>query len=283
MVAMETCVKSVTQIFELPKAMAPLDPKYVASTRSINRRTATKQALRAQPVNPVVQERLAAIKARNRFGAPLVEQLRQTGPAKSRIVVSPWSVLGSILAAASTIALLLAWIQHSLPLGIAGVLGLPVGIVLALYGLRASSDPVQAVTLFDESSLQAFDRMLDQLAPEVPGEVATRLTEIKQQLTRIARLANTSTVDENFTMEDRMYLTESVRRYLPDSLQSYLMVPQNQRSTQILEDGQTAVSMLLSQLNLLHVELAKQEMKLTRSSAEKLVKQQRFLESKAKR
>jgi hypothetical protein len=253
----------------------------------MNRRTAAKQSLQGQSINPVVQERLAAIKARNRFGTPLAEQLLVSGSATRRTPLSYWSVLGSVLSAASTVALLLAWIQLSWPFAFAGALGLPAGLVMIAYGHRTRSAPRQmaipVAALFDEATLHAFDRVLDQLAVEVQEELAVQLTELKQQVVRIARLASTSFVDENFTMDDRMYLTESVRRYLPDSLQSYLRVPQNQRSTQILEQGQTAASLLLSQINLLRVELAKQEVKLTRSTAEDLVKQQRFLESKSQR
>lgn len=263
--------------------MTQRDPKYVSSTRPINRRTATKQSLQQQPVNPMVRDRVAAIKARSRFGAPLAEQLHGSVSAKKRKSLSSWLILGSISSTASTVALFLAWLQTSWPLAVAAVFGLPAGLAMILYGHRADGEAPHVEVLFDESSLQAFDRVLDELATEVPEELAVQLTEIKQQLMRIARLAATSSIDENFTMEDRMYLTESVRRYLPDSLQSYLMVPRSQRSTQILEQGQTPLSMVLGQLKLLQFELAKQEVKLTRSTAEGLLKQQRFLESKAKR
>ena len=74
-----------------------------------------------------------------------------------------------------------------------------------------------------------------------------------------------------------------LRRYLPDSLHAYLMVPKDQRSAQVLERGETAVSLLLGQLKLLGAELDKREKKLTKSKAENLLKQQRFLESKSSR
>ena len=266
--------------------MTQLDPKYVSSPQAVNRRTAMKRALQTQPVNPLMRERLEAAKARGKFGTPMTEQLRLDGAATRRIPPSPMMVLGGVLVAVSAVGLLLAWIQLAWPLALGGVLGVAVGGTLVLRGRRATTasaaDVTPAISLFDEASLGAFDRLLDELAPEVPDAVAAQLTAIKQVIVRVAKQAGTSGIDENFTMEDRMYLRECVRRYLPDSLQSYLKVPRDQRSSPVLEQGQNAVSLLSSQLDLLKIELEKQEIKLTRSMAEHLVKQQRFLATKAR-
>ena len=263
--------------------MTEIDPKYVTSTRPVNRRTAAKQSMQAQAVNPIVRERLALAQARNQFGAPLAEQLRPSDFAAHRKSLSSLSILGAVCSAASAGTLLLAGIQLSLPLAIVGGVALSPSLLMIFYGRRKAVARFQAPAIFDEASVQAFDTMMHEIASEVPQEIADQLSAIKQQLIRLARLSETLLVDENFTMDDRMYLTESVRRYLPDSLQSYLAIPQNQRSTQILEQGQTAVSLLLSQISLVQAELAKIEVKLTKSAANELVKQQRFLESKAKR
>jgi len=267
--------------------MAELDPKYVASTRPINRRTAQKQPKQSMPTNLLVQDRIASLKARRRFGAPLAEQLRVLGPATKRKPLSAIIVVGGILSTVSTVGLLLAWIQTSTALAVAGIVGLLASVAMIVHGRRTNGNAdgiaVPIAALFDDDCLEAFDRVLEQLAPEVPDAVAAELSAIKDQFIRIARLATTSGVDENYTMEDRMYLTECMRRYLPDSLESYLRVPLDQRTTQVIEEGQTAVSLLLSQINMLRLELTKQETKLTKSTAEELMKQQRFLESKLKR
>lgn len=266
--------------------MSQLDPKYVASTRPINRRTAARQLRQAGPVSPVVQERLAALKMRSRFGAPLAEQLRIANDSAKPSPLSTLLVLGGVVFAISVVGLFLAWIQSSWLWGMAGLAGGAVSVAMIVLGRRTASVPMQShvtVPLFDDSALSAFDSVLEKLAPDVPEEIAVELSELKQQIKRIAQLASKSFVDEVFTMDDRMYLAESVRRYLPDTLQSYLVVPRDQRSTQILEQGQTADLLLLDQLKLLRVELAKREVKLTKSSAEALLKQQRFLESKSSR
>lgn len=105
------------------------------------------------------------------------------------------------------------------------------------------------------------------------------LAEFKQLVARIARHPQSASTDEFFTVEDRLYVVECVRRYLPDSLQSYLAVPRSQRAV-ALADGGSAESLLASQLDLLRSELEQREAKLARSAAEQLVRQQRFLQSK---
>lgn len=262
--------------------MTQPDPKYVASDRPVNRRTAGRQPLPPQPVSPVVQERLAAAKARSRLGPPLAEQVRLAGAAAARVPLDPVAVIGGFVAAASTVGLFVAWLQASPLFAAAGGAGLLAGLVLAWHSRRpppAASTP--SAPFFDDACLQALDRALELLAPEVPDAIAARLTALKQLIVRIARQGS-AMVDENFTMDDRLYMNECVRRYLPDTLQSYLAVPREQRSVPMLE-GQSAIELLESQLGLLRVELEKREARMARSAAEQMLKQQRFLKAKAER
>jgi hypothetical protein len=263
--------------------MTQPDPKYVASSRPVNRRTAGRQPLPPQPVNPVVQERLAAAKARSRLGPPLAEQVRLAGAAAARVPLHPLAAVGGIVATASTVGLFVAWLQASALFAAAGGAGLLAGLALGWRSRRpppAVAFPPSA-PLFDDACLQALDRALELLAPEVPDAIAAQLTGLKQLIVRIARQGSAA-VDENFTMDDRLYMNECVRRYLPDTLQSYLAVPREQRSVPMLE-GQSAVQLLESQLGLLHTELEKREARMARSAAEQMLKQQRFLKSKAGR
>ena len=175
----------------------------------------------------------------------------------------------------------------SVPLALTSVAALAAG--LGLIGFTRRRDPAASAAetaiapLFDEACLLAFDRALDALAPEATEAVAARLTGIKNQLARIAGLTANRPVDEHFTLDDRLYLTELVRRYLPDSLQAYLLVPRAQRANQLTAQAGSAESLLLGQLQLLGAELDKRELKLAHSRAEALMRQQRFLESKSAR
>ncbi len=270
--------------------MTTPDSKYVSAARPVNRRTAQPDA-RPERVHPAVQERLAAKwanqQAKGRFGAPLAPQLHlPTQPAQT-LAMSPWFIAGGVVSAVSAVCLLLAAIQQSLPLAGVGTLALVCGAGVMFFTRRSGAvceeAPPGATALFDETSLLAFDRALASMATEAPEAVVTALAGLKQQLVRTAQLAASAPIGEHFTMDDKLYVIELVRRYVPDSIHAYLLVPKNQRSTQTLENGETAVSLLLMQIQLLCLELAKREQKLTKSSADNLLRQQRFLESKSSR
>ena len=266
------------------------EPKYVSASKPVNRRTA-QPAAKAEQLSPVVQERLAAKWAgqqtRNRFGAPLAEQLLVAARPAHTPAMRPLLITGGMVCAASAVGLLLAAIAHSWVFAGGSAAGLAAGMSLvflnrrseALSALAAPSVPA----FFDVASLQAFDRALQSMAADAPDTVVSALTSLKQQLARTAQQAANAPVDEHFTMDDRLYLTELVRRYVPDSLQAFLQVPRDRRAAPVLERGESAVSLLLGQLQLLGAELALREKKLTQSQSENLLRQQRFLASKSSR
>lgn len=256
------------------------DPKFVVGTRPVNRRTAVRPA--APVASPVARQRLRTSQARNRLGAPLAEQLaapsRQRRAAPTRTAIA-----GGITAAAGGLGLFLAWLQASTSLGIAGVAGLAAGLFLARPRARAGDVAALAVPpapLFDPDCVAAFDRALQPLSAELPPDLVQPLVEIKQLIVQIGRHPAGGGVDEHFRPEDRLYVNECLRRYLPDSLQAYLAVPAAQRALP-LADGQTAQSLLRGQLQLLQKELQVREAKLARSASEALLRQQRFLDAKA--
>jgi hypothetical protein len=263
------------------------DPKYVASTRPVNQRTVgRREPLPPEPVNPLVQKRLAAAHARNRLGPALAEQVRARAAASSRGPLPKMAVAGGVTAAASGVALLLGLLTASPLLGVAGAGGALVGLFVARRGLRASAAAIETPALpplFDEACLQALDRAIDLLAPEVPDAVAAQLVEFKQLIVRLAHHPGAAMVDENFTMEDRMYLRECVTRYLPDSLQGYIAVPARDRQAVIDAEGASAQSLLESQLATLRAELERREARMAQAAAEPLLKQQRFLKAKSGR
>ena len=280
--------------------------RYAKSSRPVNLRTAARLQ---QPVadealvHPKVEQRIAAQRAKNRLGAPLADllaqQLNRLQPAQGgRLQQQPPGLLvigGVMLAAAAGVAMLLGGIQQSWMVAAAGAIGLLGGIGLVLAGRRRArlADGALATAgsttapLWSQASIAAFDQAVDALAAVLPVEAASHLSAIKLQLARIHQQINSraTTADEFFTMDDRLYLGELVRRYLPDTLQSYLAVPEAQREAAIA--GQTvpatATSLLLNQLLLLRCEMDKKEAKLAQSRAESLLRQQRFLESKASR
>jgi hypothetical protein len=228
----------------------------------------------------MVLDRIAAAQVRARLGRPVAEQVRARS-ASPAARLRPMTIVGVLVATASAVAILLSAIQGTALLGAAGGIGCIAGGLLAWRRQRRSVAPVppEAGPLFDDVSLQALDRVEHEVALEVPEHIAAQLAGFNQLIVRLARHGAVA-VDAEFTIEDRMYLTECVRRYLPDTLQSYLAVPRNQRTAKLLEDGQSAQDLLESQLDLLRAELQRREAKLARSAAEQLLRQQRFLSAK---
>jgi len=262
--------------------MTQRDPKYVVANRPVNRRTAARQGLAPAPaVNPAARERVLAAQSRQRLGAPLAELLR--APARrDRRPLSAVAVLGGITAACGGVAIVLSAVQSSVLGAAAGAAGVLAGATVAWRHSRKPDsvlDAAPAAPMLDAQCIQALDRAFEQLAPEVPPALVQPMAEFKQLIVRIARHPAAGGADEFFTHEDRMYVVECVRRYLPDSLQSYLAVPKAQRALP-LADGDSPEGLLASQLALLRAELEQREAKLARSAAEQLVRQQRFLKSK---
>jgi len=254
--------------------------KYVTSNRPVNRRTA---AVKAPTVNPVVRERLEAVRARNRLGPSLTGQLRKPVLARA---IDALMIVSGIVGTLSAVAIFLAWMQSSMTLALVGV-GLLVGaLTLLIWRIRRARSDARATPfnevagVLDEESLEHLDTALARTLTELPEDLATQVTALKELVVRIGRQMGIA-ADEHFTMDDRFYVRECVRRYLPDSLAAYVQVPRAHRIVSLGNDGQTTESMLRSQVELIEKELLRKEAKLAESAAQQLVRQQRFLKSKA--
>lgn len=258
------------------------EQKYVTAKRPVNLRAALKESQRQQPISAAVRGRLAVAKMRSAFGLSLAQQLNANAKV-SRTKLSAMAISGGIIVAVAAVAVLLAWIQKFLPFALAGLAGVLLGLGIIArqhYSSKSSEITGTQAWLLDAQAVQIFDRMLDEVAHQVPQAVAVQLGEIKDLVARVARRAGAMGTDEHFTTEDRMYLAECVRRYVPDTLQSYLLIPSQQRMVLVIEGQETAVDLLVKQMNLIRTELEKRDLKMTKSSAEKLLRQQQFLESK---
>ncbi len=123
-----------------------------------------------------------------------------------------------------------------------------------------------------------FDRVIEDASPDLGNAAIGHLTAIKTAIVRMAQ--HGQSVDEHFTTEDRLYLRECLRRYIPDTLEAFLRVPAGQRSHLLLDGQASAENTMLNQLLTLHDEITQREKKIGRSAAENLMKQDRFLASK---
>jgi len=80
--------------------------------------------------------------------------------------------------------------------------------------------------------------------------------------------------------EESLYLREEVRRYIPDSINSCLQVPQKDRASLVIDGSKPALDLLHDQLQMIQ-QLDTREAKLVQVAGEALLRQQRFLASKA--
>lgn len=254
--------------------------KYVISDRSANPRTARVGNPTPPAPPPGLRRKLLASAARSRLGAPLADQLRR--PVDGRRRVPAAAVAGAMLATAGGVALMLAGLQGLFALGAGATAAVLAGAALAWRARAAAAlhEP-QAAPLFDPETVARVDQALAALAPEVPAGPAQALAEFKATVVRIAQHQSALTPDEHFTFEDRMYVVECVRRYLPDSLQAYLQVPSAQRAS-ATANAPSANALLMSQVQLLTRELQLREEKLAQSATEQLRRQDRFLQSKSR-
>lgn len=259
------------------------DGNFVRGAGPVNRRQVLRDKLAEPRVNPLALKRLHKSRALQTLGVPLEQQLlaprgKERGPGKSGVALA-------VLIAAGGVGALLAAVQASMVMAAGGgVALLGAGAVAVMRARRApAAAPSMAGPAFDADALRRLDMALGQVAPEVGDEVFRQLLGLKASLARVAALLPQVSADENFTVDDRLYVIECVRRYLPDSLQAYLRVPEGQRTNGVLDSGKSARAVLQEQLAMLQHELDQRENKLGRSAAEGLMRQQRFLESKKTR
>ena len=262
--------------------------RLVCGDGPINRRTAAKPQRHGDGPrggqHAALQERIERVHTRNRFGTPLADQLAAARACAQKPASGAQIALG-VLAACGGLAALLGAIQSLMWLVLAASAVAVVGaIAWKVVHDRANASAggsAASASLFDSAALAAFDAALDTAAAELDEANATRLLAIKEAFKRIGQQPVVQ--DGHFTVEDRLYLRECLRRYVPDSIAAYLRVPVAQRAQQLWNDQPCAQVALRQQLDLLLEEICLRETKIGRSAAEQLAGQQRFLAAKKSR
>jgi hypothetical protein len=258
------------------------DPRYISADGPVNLRHARRQEMAATPMSEEALARVQRVHARHLLGAPLQAQLQAAVPATQRPTHAV-QIGGAIGATFGVVLLLLGAIQSSIVMAIPGAVLLVGALATLAWWSRQRVAPRalgSAAPLFDDETLRRFDGALDRAAAEVGEGPSQQLLKLKESLVRIGRHAATVATDEHFTLDDRMYLLECLRRYIPDSLEAYLRVPATQRRSAAVGQGESAEALLLRQLALLQADVDRREEALGRSATEGLQRQHRFLEAK---
>ena len=250
--------------------------------RPVNRRTADPALVEDEPVHPQVLQRTRQLLQRHELGLPLTERLAETGARPAGVPAA--SVAGLIV---GTALLPVAALSSNWWLRAASVAAAATLYGWAWHGTRREAQrraaPItHAAPLVDTRTLSDLDEVLDRVAPELPQAQLEALVALKDTLARVVLAARAIGASDTFTTEDRLYLHECVRRYIPDSLLAYLNVPAEHRNRPLGADGTTATEALASQLALIQRALDDKEAKSAAGAGEALLQQQRFLQAKAR-
>ena len=257
--------------------------KFAVSYGPVNRRTVAPTQKAERPAS-VVLSRLKARQAKHRLGTPLLQRIatradRSTGlPAVTGALIV--QTLGATLGAT---ALFLGSIQGASILIVAGsaiLVGAATWAGLQWRNRKREAPSDHATTAWIATSdLERLDTLLEQLAQESEQATIDALCQLKERLFRCVTLVSNN--PDLAAPDDTLFVGETVRRYLPDSIQATLKIAPQDRSNQIIDKGKTATSLLHEQLTLLAGELQTRETRLAPLAGEALLQQQRFLAAKA--
>ena len=252
----------------------------------VNQRTAPKEAVKPPPVHASLKARAQKARQRQLLGPPMSDLVarRPSGAPRQHDKLHPGVIAATVCAVAAASALVL--IRTGAGLALAAALT-ALGGASWLWQHRSQRAASEAMPMpaspppFDAEALRRIDEAFEETAAVATESVLAALVSLKAVAVRMALALNGSEVNADFTVEDRMYVIECIRRYIPDTLTAYLQVPTAQRALPGLQAARSADQILLDQLALLQAELELREQRLQGSAVEPLLRQQRFLESKA--
>ena len=265
-----------------------LNKKFAVSDGPVNRRLMVPDDTPGEQDSPIALARIQATLARQRLGASMAERLSQArGPSATGGSLSTGDIAVVVGGAASAVGLTLGLIQGSILLGGAGV------VCLCGFGLRAfmtaksrraqsSTESPQIEALIQAKDVEQLDAALHRLAGDAPQDLLDRLARLKELIARCVALVAHSKEGGGVSNDDSFFIREAVRRYLPDSIASYLRVPKKDRASLVIEEGKTASDLMHAQLDMIEQQLTAKEIRLTQMAGESLMRQQRFLAAKTR-
>ena len=266
------------------------DPKisknYVVSKGPVNRRTTPNSLTPTTKESPLVKVRVQIAKARQRLGVPLSQRLTAEHSGTShRKKLSFATILQAIGGTVSAIGLMLALIQGSAVMAIfctALVCGFGAWAYYSAHvmGKDAGTSTLEMAHLIDTRDIELLDRTMEKLAAQEGQATVDRLTNLKESITRCMALMPSTQLEGSFSTEDHLYIRECVRRYIPDSINACLQIPQKDRTSLLIDGSKSALHLLHDQLDMVQNQLNSKENHLTQLAGESLLRQHRFLAAK---
>jgi hypothetical protein len=262
------------------------ESRYAVGDRPANRRTAGPALRESEPIDhPEAVRRVQHLRARHELGPPLGELLQPSDQQHRPAPVPASSIAGAL---AGTGLLLGAMVAPGWVLPAAAVVLAFAAYGAAWWGLRRARRAAEfdlTTTLsalpIDRQAVDALDRLLDEVAPQLSPAAREPLQRLKDTIVRLVSASRTGG-SASLNGDDRMYLNECLRRYLPDSLTAYLKVPAERRELPLNQQGLTATRALCDQLALMQQTLDRHEVKIAVGAGEALLRQQEFLQAKVR-
>lgn len=252
------------------------EPRYTAAKGPVNLRKAGPAARRPEPPDARLRARMSRLRARGRLGPPISRSLaprRRSGLPGPALVVLILSSLVTVFAVA---------LGSAAGLALAGLAAMAASGWRLLRARRpglAHASALEALPGLDAAALRAFDEALDALAAELPEPLVPELLRLKATLIGLAQPPAGAALGP----EDRAYLVECLRRYIPDTIGAYLAIPAAQRGQPVQQTGRDAHALLQEQLAAIQAELDRRHARLVADAGERLLLQHRFLRAKSDR
>lgn len=195
----------------------------------------------------------------------------------SDFLYSPRNIAGCCLAFAGLVLLFTGVIDTGWPLIVAGLYA--VG-VLAWPRKQVVEVEAPSVEVSVETLAQQLERLINEASKRLPEPALASLHSIQTTLADLLPRLRELEVSGALSVESAFTVEETLRRYLPEMLTSYLKLPATFARTQPLKDKRTAAQVLVDQLQMLDESLKQIAHESFAGDVEALVNSGRFLERK---
>lgn len=190
---------------------------------------------------------------------------------------SPRNIAGCCLAFVGLLLLFTGVISTGWPLIVAGLYAAG---VLGWPRKQIVETEAPGVEVPVETLVQELQRLVDAVSKRLPDAAQASLLSIQATLADLLPRLRELEVSGALSVESAFTVEETLRRYLPEMLTSYLKLPAAFAKTQPMQDKRTAAQILVDQLHMLDESLKQIARESFAGDVEALVNSGRFLERK---
>ncbi len=197
----------------------------------------------------------------------------------SSFLCSPRNIAGCCLAFVGLVLLFTGVIGTGWPLIVGGLYAVGV-LAWPRRKIPAMTEAAESPEVSVETLAQQLERLIKEVSKRLPEPAMASLHSIQTTLADLTPRLRELEVSGALSVESAFTVEETLRRYLPEMLTSYLKLPTAFANTQPLKDNRTAAQILVDQLQMLDESLKKIAHESFSGDVEALVNSGRFLERK---